>query len=70
MKASSICDKIEIFVLSNKRFYKLSNDTKIVQIDMILLQSVYFLLLSLYFTYYFQNKLGRQDAYFVVMSHL
>ena len=42
-----------MIALSNRRFEKLSNDTKFVQ----LLQSVYFLLFSLYFTPYFSHYL-------------
>ena len=50
----SAFEKIDIYSLSNRRFHnKLSNDTKIVKIKKIflkvqLLQSVYFLLFSLY----------------------
>ena len=55
-------EKIEIFALSNRRFNKLSIDTKFVKINVILLkiqvlQSVSFLLLSLYFTHCFVNYL-------------
>ena len=54
--------KIEIFALSNRRFNKLPNDTKFVKIEVILLkvqllQSVHFLLFSLYFTHYFVHYL-------------
>ena len=55
-------EKIEIFVLSNWRFNKLSNDTKLVQIEgivlkMQVLRSVNFLLFSLYFTHCFAHYL-------------
>ena len=48
----------DILDLYNRRFSKLSNDTKFVKIEVILLkvqllQSVYFLLFYLYFTHYF-----------------
>ena len=69
-----------ICALSNRKFNKLSNDTKFVKIEVILLevqllQSVYFLLFSLYFPHYFvqslsQNELGRQDVPFVVLGHI
>ena len=58
----STFEQIEIFAFSNRRFKKLSNDTKFVKIEMILLkvkllQSVYFLLFSLYYTHYFVHYL-------------
>ena len=66
---------LEIFALSNRRFDKLSNDTKFVKIEVKLseiqhLQSLYFLLFSLYFAPcpLSQNKLGRQDVPFVVLG--
>ena len=50
------------FALSNRRFNKLSNDNKFVKLKVILLkvqllQSVYFLLFSIYFTHYFAHYL-------------
>ena len=67
------------FALYNRRFNKLSNDTKFVKIEVILLkvqalQSVHFLLFSLYFTHcfvhYLRHKPGRQDVPFVVLGHI
>ena len=75
----STFEKIEIVALSNRRFNKLSNDTKFVKIEVILLkiqvlQSVNFLLFSLIFYTLFcslsQNKPGRQDVPFVVLGHI
>ena len=64
----------------NRRFNKLSNDTKFIKIEVILLkvqllQSVNFLLSSLYTFYTLfcslsQNELGRQDVPFVVLGHI
>ena len=71
----STFEKIEIFALSNRRFNELSNGTKFVKIEAILLkiqvlQSVNFLLFSLYFTHMFgslsQNKPGRQDVHLLL----
>ena len=58
----STFEKIEIFALSNIRFNKLSNDTKLIKIEVILLkiqvlQSTNFLLFSLYFTHCFVHYL-------------
>ena len=58
----STFEKIEIFALSNRRFNKLSNDTKLVKIKVILLkiqvlQGMNFLLFSLYFTHCFAHYL-------------
>ena len=55
-------EKIEIFALSNRRFNKLSNDSKFIKIEVILLkiqvwQSLNFLLFSLYFTHCFVHYL-------------
>ena len=63
----STFEKIEIFALSNWRFNKLSNDTKFVKIEVILLkiqllQSVYILLFSIYFTHYFVHYLRMNLA--------
>ena len=74
----STFEKTEIFALSNRRFNKLSNDTKLVKIEVILLQvqvlqSVNFLLFSFYILHTVwslsQNKPGRQDEPFVVLGH-
>ena len=74
-------ENIELFALSKRRFNKLSNDTKFVNIDVILLkvqllQSVYFLLFSLYFTHYFVHYLRMNLAdkmslllYWVTYAH-
>ena len=72
-----VFDKIEILASSNMRFNKLSDDTKFVKIEVILLkiqvlQSVNFLLFSLFYTLFgslSQNKPGRQDVPFVVLGH-
>ena len=56
--SSLLLKKIEIFALSNRRFNKRSNDTKLLKklivilLKVQLLQNVYFLLFSLYFTHY------------------
>ena len=56
-----------MFALTKSRFNKLSNETKFVQIEVILLkvqllQSVYILLFSLYFTQYFVHYLRMNLA--------
>ena len=78
---STFNNKNEIFTSSNRRFNKLSNDTKFVKIEVILLkvqllQSVYFLLFSLYFAHYFGHYLRINLAdkmylllYWVTFSH-
>ena len=75
----STFEKIEIFALSNRRFDKLSSDSKFVKIEAILLkvrlESVYFLLYSLFIFYTLfcslsQNELGRKDEPFVVLGHI
>ena len=48
----------DVFALSNRRFHNLSNDTKLVKIEVILLKVqllpiLYFLLFFLYYTHYF-----------------
>ena len=59
----STFEKIEILALSNRGFHKLSNDTKIVKIELILLKvplsqlKCVFLFFSLYFAQYFVNYL-------------
>ena len=58
----STFEKIEMFALSNRRFNKLSRNTKFIKIEVILLkiqvlQSVHFLLFSLYFTLCFVQYL-------------
>ena len=58
----STFENIEILALSNRRFYKLSNDTKFIKIEVIFLkiqasQCVNFLLFSLYFAHYFAHYL-------------
>ena len=58
----STFETIEILAWSNRRFNKLYNDTKFVKTEVILLkvqllQSVYFLLFSLYFTHCFVHYL-------------
>ena len=63
----STFDKIEISALSIRRFNKLSNDTKIVKFEVVLLkihllQSVYFLLFYLYFENYFIHFLRMKLA--------
>ena len=71
-------EKIEIFVLSNWRFNKISNNTKFIKLEGIILkiqvlQSVNFLLFSLYLTLFCslsQNEAGRQDVPFVVLGHI
>ena len=64
-------EKIEIFAFSNRIFHKLSNDTKFVEIEVILLkvqvlQSVNFLLFSLYFT----HSSVHDKITFVVLGHI
>ena len=59
---STFEEKNEIFALSNRIFNKLSNETKFVKIEGILseiqhLQSLYFLLFSLYFAHHFVHYL-------------
>ena len=58
----STFEKIEMFALSYRRFNKLSNDTKVIKIEVILLkiqvlQSTKFLLFSLYFAHCFAHYL-------------
>ena len=63
----STFENIEILALSNRRFYKLSNDTKFIKIEVIFLkiqasQCVNFLLFSLYFAHYFVHYLRMNLA--------
>ena len=63
----STFENIEILALSNRRFYKLSNDTKFIKIEVIFLkiqasQCVNFLLFSLYFAHYFFHYLRMNQA--------
>ena len=63
----STFEKIEICALSNKRFNKLSGDTKFIKIEVIplkiqVLQSVKFLLFFLYFTHCFVHYLRINQA--------
>ena len=62
-KGTSLCtfEKIEIFALSNRRFNKLSNDTKFEMIKLTI-DNVYFLLFSLYFANYFGHYLRMNLA--------
>ena len=58
----STFEKIKMFALSNRRFNKLSNDTKLIKIEVTLLkiqvlQSTTFLLFSLYLTHCFVHYL-------------
>ena len=75
----STYENIEIFAISNRRFNKLSNDTKFINIEVILLkiqvlQSVTFLLLSLYFTHcfvhYLRIKLAGKMYLLLYWSHI
>ena len=87
----SICDPIqqkvtcltviEIFTLSNRRLNKLSNYTKFVKIEVILLKvqvstftnCIFYFILFIFYTLFCslsQNTLSRQDVPLVVMGHL
>ena len=75
----STFEENETFALSNRIYNKLSNDTKIIEIEVILLktqllQSVYFLLFSLYFAHYFVHylriNLADKMSLFVVLGHI
>ena len=66
----STLDKIEMFALSNRIFNKLSNYTKFINIEVIrlkiqVLQSVNFLLFSLYLTHSFAHYLRINLADFM-----
>ena len=75
----STFEKYEIFVLSNSRFNKLSNYTKFIKIEVILLKIqvlqkcefpfIFFIFYTL-FCSFFQNKSGRQDVPLVVLGHI
>ena len=72
----STFEKIEIFVLSDCRFNKLSNDTQFIKIEAIVLKSFtkcefpfIFLIFYTLFCSLSQNKPGRQDVPCVVLGH-
>ena len=71
----STFDKIEIFAFSIRRFNKLFNDTKFMNIEVILLKyelnfSFIFFIFYTLFCSLSQNKPGRQDVPFVVLGNM